>query len=297
MLSTQRQLMERSKIHSQGPTFSRIIAGAWRWNLSTEAVERLALTALDNGITTFDHADIYGDHSNEEIFGNVLKKTPSLREKMEIVTKCDIKFPSAKRPQTWVKHYDTSKEHIIWSAENSLKMLHTDRIDLLLIHRPDPLLNPVEVAEAFSKLKEDGKVLHFGVSNFTTSQFRLLQKYLSFPLVTNQIEISLSCYQPLFDGSLDYLYEQGISAMAWSPLGGGKLMADERDMFSKASKYNATYSQLAIAWLLKHPSKIFPVIGTTQPERVIEAAHSVKFDLDRQDWFEMLKWSMGKEMP
>lgn len=297
MFSTQRQLMEHSKIHSRGPIFSRIIAGAWRWNLSVHAVERLALTALDNGITTFDHADIYGDHSNEEIFGNVLKGNSSLRAKMELVTKCDIKFPSAKRPQTWVKHYDTSKEHIIWSAENSLKMLNTDRIDLLLIHRPDPLLNPVEVAEAFSKLKQDGKVLHFGVSNFATSQFRLLQKYLSFPLVTNQIEISLSCYQPLFDGSLDYLYEQGISAMAWSPLGGGKLMANERDMFNKASKYNATYSQLAIAWLLKHPSKIFPVIGTTQPERVIEAAHSIKFDLDKQDWFEMLKWSMGKEMP
>ena len=289
--------MERSKIHSQGPTFSRVIAGAWRWNLSSELVERLVHTALDNGITTFDHADIYGDHGNEEIFGNGLKNNSSLRDKMELVTKCDIKFPSAKRPQTWVKHYDTSKEHIIWSAENSLKMLNTDRIDLLLIHRPDPLLNPVEVAEAFSKLKEDGKVLYFGVSNFTTSQFRLLQKYLSFPLVTNQIEISLSCYQPLFDGSLDYLYEQGISAMAWSPLGGGKLMADERDMFAKSSKYNATYSQLAIAWLLKHPSKIFPVIGTTQPERVIEAAHSIKFDLDRQDWFEMLKWAMGKEMP
>ncbi len=289
--------MERSKIHSQGPTFSRIIAGAWRWNLSTQAVERLALTALDSGITTFDHADIYGDHSNEEIFGNVFKNNSSLRDKMELVTKCGIKFQSAKRPQTWVKHYDTSKEHIIWSAENSLKMLSTDRIDLLLIHRPDPLLNPLEVAEAFSKLKEDGKVLHFGVSNFTTSQFRLLQKYLSFPLVSNQIEISLSCYQPLFDGSLDYLYEQGISAMAWSPLGGGKLMVDERDMFSKASKYNATYSQLAIAWLLKHPSKIFPVIGTTQPERVAEAANAIKFNLDKQDWFEMLKWSMGKEMP
>jgi predicted oxidoreductase len=289
--------MERGKIHSQGPGFSRIIAGAWRWNLSAQAVERLALTALDSGITTFDHADIYGDHSNEEIFGHALKNNSSLRDKMELVTKCGIKFPSAKRPKTWVKHYDTSKEHIIWSAENSLKMLNTDRIDLLLIHRPDPLLNPVEVAEAFSKLKADGKVLHFGVSNFTTSQFRLLQKYMPFPLVTNQIEISLSCYQPLLDGSVDYLYEQGISAMAWSPLGGGKLMVDERDMFNKASKYNATYSQLAVAWLLKHPSKIFPVIGTTQPERVTEAANSIKFNLDKQDWFEMLKWSMGKEMP
>lgn len=289
--------MERGRLHSQGPDFSRIIAGAWRWNLSVDAVERLVNSALDSGITTFDHADIYGDHSNEEIFGKVMKKIPSLREKMEIVTKCGIKFPSSKRPQTWVKHYDTSREHIIWSAENSLKMLNTDRLDLLLIHRPDPLLNPHEVAEAFTKLKSEGKVLHFGVSNFTTPQFRLLQKYLPFPLITNQIEISLSCYQPLLDGSLDYLFEQGVSAMAWSPLGGGKLVADEREMFAKASKYNATYSQLAIAWLLKHPSRIFPVIGTTQPERVKEAANAIKFNLDKQDWFEMLKWAMGEEMP
>jgi predicted oxidoreductase len=290
--------MERSKIHSQGPTFSRIIAGAWRWHtVSPQTVERLVHTALDSQITTFDHADIYGDHSNEEIFGTVLKKNPSLRGKMELVTKCGIKFQSAKHPQTWVKHYDTSKEHILWSAENSLKMLSTDHLDLLLIHRPDPLLNPVEVAEAFTKLKEQGKVLHFGVSNFTPSQFSLLQKYLSFPLVTNQIEISVSCYAPLFDGTLDFLYERGISAMAWSPLGGGKLVAGEREVFAKASKYNASYSQLAIAWLLKHPSKIFPVIGTTQPERVVEAAIAIQFDIDKQDWFEMLKWTMGKEMP
>jgi predicted oxidoreductase len=290
--------MERGKIHSEGPTFSRIIAGAWRWHtVSPQTVERLIHTALEKEITTFDHADIYGDHSNEEIFGSVLKKNPSLREKMELVSKCDIKFPSAKRPSTWVKHYDTSKEHIIWSAENSLKMLGTDRLDLLLIHRPDPLLNPVEVGEAFTKLKEAGKVLHFGVSNFTPSQFSLLQKYLPFSLVTNQIEISVSCYAPLLDGSLDFLYERGISAMAWSPLGGGKLVAGERELFAKASKYNASYSQLALAWLLKHPSKIFPVIGTTQPDRIIEAANSIQFNLDRQDWFEMLKWAMGKEMP
>ena len=290
--------MERRKTHEKGPTFSRVVAGAWRWHtVSAETVERLAQVALDEGITSFDHADIYGDHSNEETFGRTLANNPSLRNKMELITKCDIKFQSAKRPATRVKHYDTSREHIIWSAENSLKNFHTDRLDLLLIHRPDPLLDPHEVAEAFGQLKKEGKVLHFGVSNFTPSQFRMLQKHLPFPLVTNQIEISLSRLDPFFNGDLDLMLELGVSAMAWSPLDGGKLMTNERAMFNISTKYNASYSQLALAWLIRHPSKIFPVIGTTQPDRIKEAAKSVDMVIDRQDWFEMLKWVMGKEMP
>src|ERR1700741_78435 len=216
--------MERKRIHNEGPEFSRIITGAWRWNLQEDQVERLIRQSLDVGMTTFDHADIYGDHGNEEIFGNVMRKDSSLRKRMEVVTKCGIKFPSKRRPTSWVKHYDTSKEHIIWSADNSLKMLNTDHIDLLLIHRPDPLLNPAEVADAFSSLKQSGKVLHFGVSNFTPTQFEMLQSYLSFPLVTNQLEISITHHEPLFDGSLDVLMKHRVSPMGWSPLGGGKLM-------------------------------------------------------------------------
>lgn len=292
-------MITKQKLHPEGPEFSRVIAGAWRWHtVSSQVVERLIDTALDSGITTFDHADIYGDHGNEEIFGNILKKTPSLRSGMELVSKCGIKFPSSKRPATWIKHYDTSKEHILWSTENSLSMLGTNHLDLLLIHRPDPLLNPTEVAEAFTKLKKDGKVLHFGVSNFTPSQFRVLQRYLDFPLVTNQIEISLSRIDPFFNGDLDTLMEFKASPMAWSPLAGGKtLSVEEREIFNKASKYNASYSQLALAWLMKHPSNIFPIIGTTQPERIAEASRSNEITIDLQDWFEMLKWVMGKEMP
>ncbi|HCW06516.1 MAG TPA: oxidoreductase [Cytophagales bacterium] len=289
--------MERRKIQAQGPELSRIVAGAWRWHtISPENVERLINVALEHGITSFDHADIYGDHGNEELFGRVISKNPSVRNKIELITKCDIKFPSTKRPATWVKHYDTSKSHIVWSAENSLKTLNTDRIDLLLIHRPDPLMNPQEVAEAFDQLRNQGKVLHFGVSNFTPSQFRMLQKHLSFPLVTNQIEISLSRIDPFFNGDLDLMLELEVSPMAWSPLAGGKLMAEEREVFGTATKYSATYSQLALAWLLKHPSNIFPVVGTTQPERIIEAAKSVEVNLDRQDWFEMLKWVSGHDV-
>jgi predicted oxidoreductase len=286
-------------LHSSGPSFSKIIAGAWRWHtVSPETVERLVHTSLDEGISTFDHADIYGDHTNEEIFGKVLQKEPVLRAQMQLVTKCGIKFPSAHRSQTWVKHYDTSEDHIVWSAENSLKMLATDHIDLLLIHRPDPLLNPHEVAEAFVKLKAAGKVLHFGVSNFTPSQFNMLQRHLPMPLVTNQIEVSLAKVEPLFNGDLDLMVELGASPMAWSPLGGGKLKFDDRDWFVKASKYNATYSQLALAWLLKHPSNMFPIIGTTKPERIKESAKAIDIHIDKQDWFEMLKWAMGgREMP
>jgi len=289
--------MERRKIHPEGPEFSRIIAGAWRWHtVSQDTVGKLIQTSLNEGITTFDHADIYGDHGNEEIFGNILRKDSSLRNKMELVSKCGIKFNSTKRPKTWVKHYDTSKEHIKWSAENSLKMLATDHLDLLLIHRPDPLLDPMEVAEVFSELKQEGKVLHFGVSNFTPSQFMMLQKFLPFPLVTNQIEISLTCVDPLFNGDLDLLMELTTSAMAWSPLAGGKLIGGERQMFSKATKYDASYSQLSLAWLLRHPSIIFPVVGTTKPERIIESAKALDIKIDRQDWFEMLQWATGKEV-
>lgn len=291
--------MERKKLHTDGPECSRIVAGAWRWHqVSGEQVDKLIRTALDQGITSFDHADIYGDHSNEETFGNVLRKQPSLRNRMQLITKCGIKFPSPRRPSTRVKHYDTSPEHIRWSVENSLKMLGTDRIDVLLIHRPDPLMSGESLAAIFSELKKEGKVLFFGVSNFTPSQFRMVQSYLSFPLVTNQVELSLSQVLPLFDGTLDTLMEFRASPMAWSPLGGGKaLPVDERILFGLAARYNCTYPQLALAWLMRHPSVVFPVIGTTKTERIEEAARAMTVNLDLQDWFELLKSVMGKEMP
>ncbi|HZX72786.1 MAG TPA: aldo/keto reductase [Cyclobacteriaceae bacterium] len=293
------------KTHPEGPSFSRLITGAWRWDeVSSDTVEKLINTSLEIGNSTFDHADIYGDHSNEEIFGNVLRKNPSLRNKMELVTKCGILFSSSKRPATRVKHYNTSKAHILWSVENSLKMLSTDRIELLLIHRPDPLLDPQEVAEAFTQLKKSGKVLFFGVSNFTPYQFDMLQSYLPFPLVTNQIELSLFYNQPLFDGSMDNLMRHKARAMAWSPLGGGKFLGKDDPAGKRVTeglkklgqKYSATESQLLLAWLLKHPALIFPIIGTTKPERIAESAKALNIELDRQDWFEMLQWVTGKEV-
>ena len=290
--------MERKLLHRSGLECSRIIAGAWRWNTVGPAeVEKLIKTSLDEGITSFDHADIYGDYSNEKIFGDVIKAQPSLRPRMQLITKCGIKLLSSKFPGTRIKHYDTSKTHIINSVDQSLSNLGTDHIDLLLIHRPDPLMDPGEVAEAFGLLKQNGKVLHFGVSNFTNTQFRLLQSGLPFPLITNQIELSLSKTHAFFDGTIDQLMKDGVCPMAWSPLGGGRLMDPQSNLWAKKEKYNATEAQLSLAWLLKHPAKIFPVVGTTQPARIIESAQAMKVVLERQDWFDMLREATGYDVP
>jgi predicted oxidoreductase len=290
--------MEKLFLHpKEGLKCSRIVAGAWRWNaVGSDVVDRLIRTSLDTGITSFDHADIYGDYSNEKIFGDIIRKDPSLRQRMELITKCGIKLLSPKFPGTWIKHYDTSQEHIIASVDQSLKNLGTDFIDLLLIHRPDPLMDPQEVAETFGLLRQNGKVLHFGVSNFTSAQFEMLQRYMTFPLITNQIEFSLSRLDPIYDGSLDLLMQNRVCPMAWSPLGGGKLMNTQANLWTKKDKYAASETQLSLAWLMKHPADILPVIGTTQPDRIIEAAKAVNISLDRQDWFEMLKAASGRDI-
>lgn len=290
----------KTHLHQNGFQLSRIIAGAWRWKLETKQIEKLIHASLEAGISSFDHADIYGDYDNEALFGAVIKGENSLREKMELITKCGIKLLSTKKPEHRIKHYDTSKEHIISSAENSLKHLHTDRIDLLLLHRPDPLLNPEEVAEAFMSLQQSGKVLYFGVSNFSVAQFNMLQSYLSFPLLSNQIEISLFKHEPLFDGSISNLMQHRVAAMAWSPLGGGKHFESvnaDKVMEQLIIKYRCSLTQLLLAWLLVHPSKIFPIIGTTKPERIAEAAQALNIKLDRQDWYAMLKVVKQTDVP
>ena len=290
--------MHYKSVHREGPSFSRIITGVWRWQeLSTAETENLIRTSLDCGINTFDHADIYGDHTNEERFGKVLAADRSLRDKMLLITKCGIRFPSAHRPQNKSHIYDTSAKHIIWSAENSLRNLHTDRLDLLLIHRPDPLTDPEEVASAFSKLHQEGKVRHFGVSNFTAAQFRMLSKFLPFPIVTNQVELSVSCTEPFFNGDVDVLMEYGIAPMAWSPLAGGKPFREQVKLQALAKNRGMTTAQLSLAWLVTHPSSIFPVIGTTKAERIVESAAAAEMTLDRDDWFQVLQWSRGYDIP
>ena len=292
--------MQKIKIHSDGPVLSRIVVGAWRWHaVSSQQIETLIKTSLATGITSFDHADIYGDYSCEEVFGNVLRGKAALRNEMQLVTKCGIKLLSGKRSDHWIKHYDTSKEHITWSVENSLKMLATDRIDVLLLHRPDPLLNPTEVAEAFTTLKKQGKVLHFGVSNFAPPKMEMLQSYLPFPLVTNQIELSLFHHHDFFNGAIDALMKNRTFPMAWSPLGGGKHFENEsinNSLTGLSQHYQCTPTQLLLAWLLNHPASVFPILGTTKPERIEEGAKSISIKLDRQHWFDMLRLVTGTDV-
>ncbi|MEQ9423889.1 MAG: aldo/keto reductase [Cyclobacteriaceae bacterium] len=294
------------KIASNGPEFSRVVAGVWKWGewghkLKPQEVLELIESCVDFGVTTFDHADIYGGYTDEGLFGAAIKRNWGIREKVQIVTKCGIKMVNPNRPSHKVKHYDTSAAHIIWSVENSLKQLQTDWIDLLLIHRPDPLMDPDEIAEAFQQLKSEGKVRHFGVSNFTPSQFEMLNSRVA--LCTNQVQASLIHVDPLFDGTFDQCIQKEVRPMAWSPLGSGDLFGDSDDerisriqaalkKFEK--KYEATADQLLLAWLLNHPAQILPVLGTAKPKRIEAAVNALKIDLEREDWFEMLEVSRGK---
>lgn len=289
---------------------SRLVVGFWRLASESAPIRTRDLlqfieTCLEKGITTFDHADVYGNYTCEELFGRVLAEKPELRYKMELITKCGIKLISPNRPKHTVKSYDTSRRHIIISVENSLSNLRTGYLDLLLIHRPDPLMDADEVAEAFTELRTVGKVKNFGVSNFTPAQFNLLQSRLDFPLQTNQIEFSALHTQPLYDGTLGQCQLYRISPMAWSPFGGGSLFTGEdakairvRNVLQEIGKESggASIEQVAIAWLLQHPSKVIPVIGSRRMERITEAIKGEKLKMSREQWFRILQASEGKEV-
>ncbi|MEZ4887097.1 MAG: aldo/keto reductase [Chitinophagales bacterium] len=291
-------------------SLSRIVAGCMKWgvwgaNLSTQGFLSLINESIEAGVTTFDHADIYGHNTTEGAFGKALKLQPSLRKSMQIVTKCGIKLVNENRPQHKIKSYDTSKQHILWSAENSLKELQTDFIDLFLIHRPSPLMNPYEIAEAFHQLQQSGKVLHFGVSNFNTEQFEILNQ--CFPLESNQIEASVLHLQPFLDGTLHQCLQHKITPMAWSPLGSGKVFTDvQQGQASRvrkvandlALKYEADgLDQILLAFLLKHPAKIIPVLGTSKAHRIQRAVDALQIELTQEEWFELWEASMGHEVP
>jgi len=279
----------------------------WRmveWDMPVAARVDFIEQCLALGVTTFDHADIYGNYGVEELFGEALRAQPSLRERMELVSKCGIKLLSNKHPGHTIQHYDTSASHIMRSAEESLRKLGTDRLDLLLIHRPDPLMDADEIAEAFLQLHQSGKVRHFGVSNFTPAQFALLQSRLPFTLATNQVEIS-PVYQPLLlDGTLDQLQQLRIRPMAWSCLGGGRLFSDEafqplRDELAQvAQEINAeTIEQVVYAWVMALPSKPLPIIGSGKIERVRAAIAAEALTLTRQQWFRIRKAALGYDVP
>ena len=300
--------MNRVPISPNGPEVSRLVYGVWRLLEDPEGSSPARIRArieacLEAGITTFDHADIYGDYGCEQAFGSVLTEAPELREKMEIVTKCGIKLISGKRPDHKIKSYDTSREHIIASVENSLRVLKTDYIDVLLIHRPSPLMNPEEMAQAFFELQSAGKLKHFGVSNFTPSQYDMLATRI--PLVTNQLEIHPLRLDPCLDGSIDRCLEHGIRPMAWSPTAGGALFSsnEERPARVRAkleelgTKYGKSLDQMIYAWLLHHPAGILPVLGTGQIDRIRSATGALDVTLEQEDWFAVWEASAGAEVP
>ena len=288
-----------------GPTLSRIVAGCWRmadWMLSvTERVHWIE-ACLELGITTFDHADIYGDHAVEALFGEALAAAPGLRERMTIVTKCGIGLVSPARPAHRVGHYDTSAAHVEASVDASLAKLRTDRLDVLLIHRPDALMDADALAACFTRLRDAGKVAHFGVSNFTPAQFALLHR--RFPLVTNQVECSPLHIAPLYDGTLDQAQDLGIAPMIWSALAGGRLFAGDdadalrvRPVLARiAAERGLTVTTLVYAWLLRHPARLIPITGSRRIEAMREAVAALNAQpLDNQAWYEI--WEAGNGAP
>jgi predicted oxidoreductase len=298
-------MVQRITLAPQGPEFSRFVMGYWRlmdWNMSPLQLASFIEEHIDLGVTTVDHADIYGGYQCEAAFGEALKLVPALRDRMEIVTKCGI--ATTAKPEHALGHYITDSAHIIKSAEQSLVNLATDRIDLLLIHRPDPLMDADEVAEAFLNLHQSGKVRHFGVSNFTPAQFALLQSRLPFTLATNQVEIS-PVHQPLLlDGTLDQLQQLRIRPMAWSCLGGGRLFNDDEfqplrnELDTIARELNAeSIEQVVYAWILRLPSKPQPIIGSGKIERVRSALAAEELQMTRQQWFRIRKAALGYDVP
>lgn len=297
-----------SRIHLSegGPECSRFVAGWWRlrdWSLTQSQTIELLEHYVSLGVTTMDHADIYGGYECESLFGAALSESSVDREALQIISKCGIALIDEARPQHLVKHYETSKAHIIASVESSLENLACEYLDVLLIHRPDPMMQADEVAEAFEALSRDGKVRDFGVSNFTPSQFELLQSRWDKPLVTNQVEISPLVTDAMTDGSLDHCQQRRIRPMAWSCLGGGRLMvAPEFEGVRKQLKPlvdvvgAASLEQLIYAWLLKLPSQPLPIIGSGKRERITSAVKAQALEMSRQQWFEILECVSGEEV-
>lgn len=293
-------------LHPNGLTVSRLVAGVMTWgvwghNLSVKEMQALIEHCLSIGITTFDHADIYGHYTTEATFGNALAGLSIPRNEIQLISKCGIRLVCDERPENRVKAYDVSKEYIIESAERSLRNLQTDYLDLLLVHRPSPLMRAEEVAAAFAELKASGKVRNFGVSNFTPAQLDYLRSVT--PLVTNQVRASLLHTEPFFDGTFDQCQQYKFRPMAWSPLGGLFSREDETahrlvDALDDVSrKYGSPGSDvMLLAWLLHHPAGIIPVLGTARQSRLSAAVEATQLRLDDQDWFTLLEAAHGHEV-
>ncbi len=296
--------MQRVKL-SDSLEMSRLVYGMWRLgddaDTSAAHVETKIQACLDQGITTFDQADIYGDYGAEAVLGNALRANPGLRQRMEIVTKCDIVAPCGRYAGAKVKYYDTSRAHIVKSVETSLSEMAIDHIDLLLIHRPDPMMDHHETGAALDEVVTSGKVGAVGVSNFRPWDWSLLQSAMKTQLVTNQIEVSLGEISPFTNGDLAFHQQHGHPLMAWSPLGGGLLMAGNPPVGVVADEIAAEFgvdrAAVAVAFLLAHPANILPVLGTNNLDRIKRASDALKVKLDRESWFRLYEAALGHEVP
>lgn len=296
--------MQRVSINGE-LDLSQLVYGMWRIgdddNTSAAHVEAKIQTCLDQGISSFDQADIYGGYTAEAILGGALKLNPALRDRMEIVTKCDIVAPAGRYADKRVKHYDTSSKHIEASVNHSLRDMAIEHIDLLLIHRPDPLMDHRDTGAALDGLIASGKVGAVGVSNFRPWDWKLLQSAMTHSLVTNQIEISLSAISPFTNGDLAFHQQHDHAVMAWSPLGGGALMSAGGELATRmdrlASEHAVDRAAIAIAFLLHHPAKLLPVLGTNKLSRIEKISDALKVQLTREDWFELYEAALESEVP
>lgn len=302
-------MVAKVTIAPQGPDFSELVQGYWRmaeWGMTPQQRLTFLKKHIDLGITTVDHADIYGGYQCEKLFGEALALDPSVREQIQIVTKCDINLCGDHTPDRKINHYDTSAQHIYQSVNNSLERLGVDEIDVLLIHRPDVLMDADEVAETFNELYKIGKVKHFGVSNFTPRQLELLQSRLGKPLVTNQVEINPLNFEVAHDGTLDQLQMNRIRPMAWSCLAGGELFTGKSEQAVRVRNEleairkevsAASIDQVIYAWVRRLPSKPLPIIGSGKIERVQTAIDALSIELTREQWYRVWVASKGHGVP
>ena len=303
-------MLPRFKLSPDAPEVSALAYGAWRLaedpaGSSVARIRQKIDTCLENGITTFDHADIYGEYTCEGLFGRALAETGAPRDSMEIVTKCGINVPGVNRPGVRVNHYDATAEAITRCVDRSLRELRTDRIDILLIHRPDWLTSAEETARGLVAVVESGKVRSVGVSNYSTHQFALLARFLGRAPVTNQVEVSLLRMDAIYDGTLDQCQAADVHPMAWSPLGGGRMFSGRQEDAVRTRKalerisrdYGVSAEALAVAWVAALPSRPQVVLGTNQPERIRAALRGMQINIERQHWYELWEAAQGRSIP
>ncbi len=285
---------------------SRLVYGMWRLaddaDISAKHVQAKIEACLAAGLTTMDQADIYGEYAAEHLLGEAIRQAPHLAEQVQVVTKCGIVAPFGRYAHERGKFYDTSPAHITASVEHSLRAMAIEQIDMLLIHRPDPFLDHQTTGAALDELVASGKVKCVGVSNFKPHDWTLLQSAMTTKLATNQIEISVVAHDPFTNGDIAFLQERGVPPMAWSPLAGGAVFAGEHVALSAklgevADRLGVEISQVALAWLLAHPARIVPVVGTNTIHRIEQLASLSNVEVDRRTWFEIYASAVGREVP